>query len=166
MEITSIKVEEPSPLPSVPESSPPVEPKAEISPQQMKLIYLARYRYPYFFIEIRCSWCFAKTACRTAWKAFEFSQIENTFILRKRRKISRKHYKFHTKNIHKIRPAAIALFSTVSSAKKTFTLFWRYIVFTLVNFEGYLDSHPESCRSNWAQLTESNIPLKLSFKSI
>ncbi len=53
VEITSIKVEES--LSPVPESSPPIKPKAEISPQQMKLIYLARYRYPYiFYNEIRC----------------------------------------------------------------------------------------------------------------
>jgi hypothetical protein len=48
VEIPSIKVEEP--LPSIPESSPPAEPKAKISPEKIKLIYLARYRYPYTFL--------------------------------------------------------------------------------------------------------------------
>jgi hypothetical protein len=55
VEIVCIKVEEPSP---VPESSPPAEPKAEILPQQMKQIYLARYWYPYifFYCEPLFSW--------------------------------------------------------------------------------------------------------------
>ncbi len=109
--------------------------------------------FPGFFL-------FAKTACRTAGKSFEFSLTENTLSWRKRRKFSRKHYKFHTKNIRKTRPVALALFTAVSSAKRAL-LFLAIQCIHLSEFWKMSGFTPRKLSKQLvAPLTESNILLK------